>query len=161
MVFPPKEHVFSELHSQLFVTYQVFSEPLLKNLRKKAATDELYQSIIPSIKEGKLPWETPMGDPSRPFREVWDRLSIENGKIVLDGSKLVIPLNFRRKILEYIHTPHAGIVKSLALCKSFYYWPNMKKELSDMIGYCEICNKLKASLPPEPYKQTRLKGFSP
>ena len=114
-------------------------DPLIEDLRIAAKSDLAYQEVIEALVSGKSPLQTNRENASRQFKEVWDRLSIFDGLLVVDNSRLVIPYTRRAKILQLLHRGHLGIVKSKMLAKQLYYWPNINKQVNDYVTNCNEC----------------------
>ena len=126
---------------------QTFSERLLETLLSKSCMDDAYQTLLAALWDNTQPSKLPLGHSNHPFRDVWDRLSIDNELIVLDGYRFIIPASCCKQLLSHLHLTHASITKTLLLCKSRYYWPNLKKEVMDLIANFEKCIKFKDSQP--------------
>jgi hypothetical protein len=79
-----------------------------------------------------------------------------NDMIYTQDGKLYVPNNaaIRTRILTEAHdipvSGHMGEWKTIARISPHFYWPNMRKTVSDYIKTCEICQRDKAStqLPP-------------
>ena len=51
-------------------------------------------------------------------------------------NKVVIPFQFKEKILSELHENHPGIVKMKALARSYVWWPNIKSEIQMTVKSC-------------------------
>lgn len=55
--------------------------------------------------------------------------------------------SLRSEILSEIHDisfgGHSGIMGTYSRLKAFFYWPNMKKEVEEMVKGCDICQRNK------------------
>ncbi|KAK9703368.1 Integrase zinc binding domain [Popillia japonica] len=49
-----------------------------------------------------------------------------------------------------LHYAHLGINKTIEKAKELIFWPNMIKEIKDIIQNCKICLKYQNSTPHEP-----------
>ena len=54
------------------------------------------------------------------------------------NDKIIIPTEFRKKLLETLHFGHAGTTKVTAEAKIFW-WPNINKDIEDKVKNCEAC----------------------
>jgi hypothetical protein len=65
------------------------------------------------------------------------------GRIYVSNSQ-----ELKNMILREMHNVpyvrHPGYQKTIAVVKSQYYWPGMKKEVVDFIDKCLECQKVKA-----------------
>ncbi|XP_011861041.1 PREDICTED: uncharacterized protein K02A2.6-like [Vollenhovia emeryi] len=69
------------------------------------------------------------------------------------GDRIVIPAQFRSKILEELHRGHPGIVRMKLLARSKVFWPLIDKDIERTVKSCEDCAKagktpIKCSLQP-------------
>ncbi len=80
----------------------------------------------------------PPDHPAHCYKGVWDQLSTRkdpDGRLLLimDGARIVVPRLARKRILELLHRPHAGIVKTQQAARQLYYWPGMSAAVSDAV----------------------------
>ena len=59
----------------------------------------------------------------------------------------------RVEILHLLHKAHQGIRKTLQYARTFYFWPNMHKDIVKYIRECNECQKYQASERKEPLQQ--------
>uniref|UniRef100_A0A0E9TTT6 Gypsy retrotransposon integrase-like protein 1 n=1 Tax=Anguilla anguilla TaxID=7936 RepID=A0A0E9TTT6_ANGAN len=45
------------------------------------------------------------------------------------GLRVIIPTALRPKLLKDLHEEHLGIVKTKAVSRSHFWWPNLDKEI--------------------------------
>jgi len=70
--------------------------------------------------------------------------SSQNG-CIFRGSRIVIPSNLRKPILNELHAGHLGMTKMKLLARSYCYWRNLDKDIENMVKNCTQCQqKLKA-----------------
>jgi hypothetical protein len=76
--------------------------------------------------------------------------NLDNDEILTYRRRIYLPnsLELKNLILREIHNVpyagHPGYQKTIAVVKSQYYWPGMKKEVVDFISRCLECQKVKA-----------------
>lgn len=70
----------------------------------------------------------------RPFVLLWRSLSVEGGLVTYNG-RVVVPASLRERVLELLHQPHLGIVRTKALARQYVFWIGLNREL-------EVCEKL-------------------
>ncbi len=118
----------------------------------EAQEDDDYQKLLGAHLGGTSVRNLPPDHPAHCYKGVWDQLSTTEGPagrllLVLDGARIVVPRRARRKILELLHRPHAGVVKTQQAARQLYYWPGMSAAVSDAVEKCELCA---AALPSKP-----------
>ena len=79
----------------------------------------------------------PMLHPYWTFRE---ELTIEDG-VILKGTRIIIPNNPCKTILELIHEGHLGLNNCKLRAKETVYWLGLNKQLEDLVLNCELCLK--------------------
>lgn len=70
----------------------------------------------------------------------------------------------RHIILNTVHTRtlrHAGIQRTYQFVRKYYYWPNMKADIRQMIQTCIPCQYDKACSGDEPTYDPIYKGTAP
>ena len=95
-------------------------------------------------------------------RKLWSQRSqieLRDGLLVkqsgsTQGLQLVIPQVVRRKLFDNIHAgplaAHLGSEKIVSQMNQTYYWPSMRKDISQWYQQCEECAKSKS--PPSRHK---------
>lgn len=66
------------------------------------------------------------------------------------GDRIVIPAQYRKQVLQELHTGHPGLVRSKMLARSKVYWPNIDEDIERTVKCCETC----ATVPKSPIKCT-------
>ena len=73
-------------------------------------------------------------------------LSIIDG-VVMNGTHTVIPKSLQDKYLRCLHTGHLRISKCWARAKSTVYWPDIDKDITNLIGHCDTCRQVQHASP--------------
>jgi hypothetical protein len=55
------------------------------------------------------------------------------------GSRVVVPVKFRQRVLKQLHKAHPGMENTKALATSYVYWPNIDSDIESMIKKCHEC----------------------
>ena len=76
------------------------------------------------------------------------------GKLVLRGTRLVIPTKLRSRATKLAHEGHQGVVKTKQRLRTKLWWPGMDKEVEDKCKVCHGCQLVAQPTPPEPLKST-------
>lgn len=86
-------------------------------------------------------------DSLKPYWNRKDELYIEQG-VIMWGYRVVIPIKLRSKLLLELHATHEGIIKMKNNARSYFWWPNLDKNIESYVKNCDIC----MSARPEPNK---------
>ncbi len=129
------------------------TDPLMQDIFDAAEKDTDYQAVISAIKQGKHVSLLSSCHPAKKYSSVWNDLSIYNDKVImLNEVRIVVPSACQRTILDKLHLSHAGITKTRANARLLYYWPNMSRQIAEMIANCEECQQVRSSLPQEDFQ---------
>lgn len=58
---------------------------------------------------------------------------------VMWGHRVVIPANCRARVLQELHEPHMGIVKTKASARSYVWWPGIDEAIEATCRECAVC----------------------
>ncbi|XP_063914802.1 uncharacterized protein K02A2.6-like [Zophobas morio] len=61
------------------------------------------------------------------------------GGCLLWGDRIIIPEVLRKRLLEELHALHLGIVKMKSIARSYFWWPNMDKQIELITKACKAC----------------------
>lgn len=78
------------------------------------------------------------------------------GKLVLRGTRIVIPIDLREHVLELAHEGHPGIVAMKTRLRSKIWWPGIDKSIQKFCQSCYGCQLVSMPSKPEPLKRTEL-----
>jgi len=78
------------------------------------------------------------------------------GRIVLRGTKIIIPKALQQKTILSAHEGHQGIVKTKARLGTKVWFPHMDKMSKQLCRSCHECQLVSATPNPEPVKRTVL-----
>ena len=78
------------------------------------------------------------------------------GKLVLRGTRLLIPAKLRERVLNLAHEGHQGLVKTKQSLRTKVWWAGVDKQVEDRCKTCHGCQLVGLPTPPEPLKQTEL-----
>ena len=128
----------------------------LLDLIDKAKSDKDYQQIVTAFKKGDLPEKLPQSHPARQYASVWEDISLfdEYPLLVYQGHRIIVPQSCRKGILEILHRPHTGQVKTKRNAKALYYWPGMNNDIKRITEQCDQCRLHLRSQSNEPLQQT-------
>ena len=75
------------------------------------------------------------------------------GKLVLRGTRIVIPQNLRKQVLHLAHEGHQGIVKMKGRLRTKVWWPKMDTDTERICKSCHGCQVVTGFCPPEPMQR--------
>ena len=78
------------------------------------------------------------------------------GKLVLRGTRIVIPKKLRPRVLSIAHEGHLGIVGTKQKLRSKVWWPGMERDAEKHCKTCYGCQLVSRPAPPEPIRATPL-----
>ena len=73
--------------------------------------------------------------PYWPYR---DALISSNG-LIYKGLSALVPSRAIPKIMSKLHIAHTGVEKMMLLAKDAVYWPTMRKDLTNYVDLCTVC----------------------
>ena len=87
-----------------------------------------------------------LGDDLSSYQQRKNELSVLDG-CLLWGARVIIPPQGRQQVLAELHESHPGINKMKGLARGYVWWPNMDKEIEDVVKQCDTCQSSRF-LPP-------------
>ena len=82
-----------------------------------------------------------------PFKHRKDSLTVDQG-CILWGTRAVIPHKLRTNVLRQLHETHQGITRTKQLARSYVWWPDLDKDIENVVQRCEVC-QMKRNEPPK------------
>ena len=74
----------------------------------------------------------------RPYFNKQTELSIEGG-CVLRGTRVVVPPQGRKQVIELLHDTHPGMERMKRLARSYVWWPALDTEIEEKVKSCLAC----------------------
>jgi len=78
------------------------------------------------------------------------------GKLVLRGTRIIVPASLQQELMHAAHEGHQGIVKTKARLRSKLWWPEMDKMTETVCRSCFECQLVSQPSQPEPMCRTPL-----
>ena len=91
-----------------------------------------------------------MGPQVLDFWCVQNRLSQTNSGIILLDTHVVIPVGYRRQVLQILHSAHQGICAMKRRANESVYWPYLNRDLKNTRLNCKYCNEIAPQQSKEP-----------
>ena len=99
------------------------------------AVDPEMQTAIASIQSGH--WEK-----RQPYYSVREELTVTPNRLLLRGTKLIIPTKLRNETITHAHKGHQGIVKTKQALRTKVWWLRIDKDAEQFIKHCHACQSL-------------------
>lgn len=78
------------------------------------------------------------------------------GKLVLRGTRIVIPKGLRKRCIELAHEGHLGIVGTKQRLRAKVWWPAIDRDVEKYVRSCYGCQLVSRQSRPEPLKPSDL-----
>jgi hypothetical protein len=100
----------------------------------------------------RVGWPQSKKDLPDHLKEYWNhKLELsETQGISLKDQRILIPLVLRRKILDKLHQGHQGIEKTKQRVRQSVFWPQVNKDIEELVSKCSHCQELRNANPKEP-----------
>ena len=132
---------------------QSLIDPIIEEIKDSTRVDEESQALIAAIQND---FSSNNLRPSvKPFKKLAHHLAVEDGLIILDGHRIVVPKKERRTILAKLHASHQGTERTKRRARQIFYWPGINSDLQNTIESCSLCQENRPSLQKEPRCTTR------
>jgi hypothetical protein len=122
-----------ELHA---TTISMYQSDLKNGIMEASKSDLQYKELVSKLQQGIL-------------QQKIEEYKLDNDEILMYRGRIYVPnyQELKNLILTEIHSVpyagHLGYQKTIAVGKSQYYSPGMKKEVADFIVRCLECQKVK------------------
>ena len=121
-----------------------------REIEEASSKDREFVELRQHIKDGN--WK---GDQRKQHIPVCGELCVI-GKLILRGTRIVIPSKLRPRVLSLAHEGHPGIVSMKQRLRSKVWWPGIDKEAEKFCRTCHGCQLVSSPANPEPIKSTPL-----
>ncbi len=141
--------------SSTICTIQMISPADPEALVKESKDDPVLSTLMTYIQHGwpkeasgsksmkREPWST------QSFRNIKDNLTVSHD-CVFYGSRVVIPKNLQRSILNILHLGHFGIQRMKQLARTAVYWPSIDTDIMHATRGCVSCAENQNMPPKQP-----------
>ena len=122
----------------------------LQQIRQATQDDDTMALLKYTITHG---WPKTVQELPKELQAYWtfrEEMTVEDG-LILKATRIVIPPGMRESILQQLHDGHLSFTKCYNRAKQTVYWPNLRKELEDLVLNCQLCLKhSQAKRKPKP-----------
>ena len=121
----------------------------IEQLMDATSQDMTLQAVIQAIKKNDFSNNQNL----KYYKRFKDELSIYQDKLVLRGSRIVVPEKYWSQMVKIAHEGHLGIVKTKQLIRDRIWFPHIDKMVENEIQQCKACQLVGSSgYRPEPLK---------
>jgi hypothetical protein len=121
----------------------------IQAIREATEVDPVLQKVQQYTSNG---WPSHKGTSPPDIQPYWAvRFEIhEDDGMMFVGEKLIIPASLKNDILGKLHESHLGMDKCKARARESMYWPNMNRDIEEVVGNCATCANFKRQNSKEP-----------
>nr|XP_054771602.1 uncharacterized protein K02A2.6-like [Lytechinus pictus] len=141
------ESICSEAEDSHQIELIFFGQHKRTELQRETANDPVLISLWQIVTQG---WPETIQELPTSLRQFWsyrDEIGVSHG-VLFKGSQVIIPKTLRNDILR--HLGHMGIESTRRLALETVFWPNINKDIDQLIKQCETCQKHQARQQKEP-----------
>ena len=117
-------------------------------VEQESAIDDELEQVRSALKTGCF-------DDCKAYAPIAGELCVI-GKLVLRGTRILLPTKLRAQALGLAHEGHLGIVGTKQKLRTKVWWPGMDKAAERYCRTCHGCQLVARPDPPEPLKPTPL-----
>ena len=117
-------------------------------LKKHTFKDLVLQQLVEYVVKGWPKMQKDCLEQLRPYHTFKEEISTIDG-LLFKGQRLIIPSALRSKVLQVLHRPHMGVTKTLDRARSTFFWVGISKDIENVTGNCEVCQKYAKRQPEE------------
>ena len=124
----------------------MFQEGKINQIKCETSKDLTLVKLAKVVQTG---WPDQQAEIDPDLHAFWihhSNLSIVDG-VIMNGTRIVIPWSLRDEYLNCLHTGHFGVSKCRARAKSTVYWPGIDKDITSLVGHCDICRQVQHAPP--------------
>ena len=91
------------------------------------------------------------------FKNIRDEISVDHRhKILLRGTRIILPSSLQRRAIKIAHEGHQGIAKTKAFLREYVWFPNLEKMVKEEIDSCIPCQAAGNPEPPAPLQTSQM-----
>ena len=108
--------------------------------------DPVLSAVLQAVKQG---WPVQCQPMLASYAKHKLELSVHGG-CVLWGSRVVVPPQGRKAILQQLHEGHPGMSRMKSLARMYVWWPGLDKDIEELVKACHECQACQPAPPAAP-----------
>ncbi len=133
----------------------------LSMVAETTGRDPTLRAVMDAVRSGR--WynvaKHPTVDPDtfRTYERLKDELTVgTTTQVIIRGTKLVIPKELQRRVVDLAHEGHQGITKTKALLREKVWFPGINKMVEERVKSCLACQVATPEAAREPLQMSPL-----
>jgi transposase InsO family protein len=143
-VLPPPEE--TPIPSELVQVLEVVDRTPVtaRDIKRWTSRDPVLAQVMHYVNHG---WPNKVVDGNlAPYSNRRLELSSVEGCLTW-GSRIIIPSRGRQLLLKDLHSSHPGASRMKSLARQYVWWPNMDKQIENLVQMCNQCQAHRATAP--------------
>lgn len=150
-----EEYVISSIRieSEVLQVLNIAIEPLPithRMIQQATSKCRTLQKIIEYVQNDTWPRNVKMNKELKSFYDRRENLSVVD-ECLMFAERVVVPENFKHRILHQLHKGHPGQERMKSLARSYVYWKNIDADIQDFVRKCSSCAEAAKSPPKIPF----------
>lgn len=106
-----------------------------EEIKKATQNDKSLKLVFDYVKYG---WPEEVNKEINHYYLKRNSLACENDCLFY-GERIVVPMEFRKKLLDLLHEAHIGTVKMKSLARTYVWWPGIDMDIENWCKCCKVC----------------------
>ena len=138
-----------------------------KTVKEETAKDTILSKVLKFTKDG---WSTQPDESMIPYFRKRLEITVEDDILMWD-SRVIIPKSLQELLFKDLHAEYQGMVKMKQLARRYMWWPNIDRDIEQIVRACEMCQEnaksptsattASSSWPMGPWKRLHLDFAGP
>lgn len=139
---PQKVNVPEPPRSEDVLMFENIPEKLFcaKDVAEETKKDPVLSKVLQWTWRGWPDNKTKFSDELSPYLQRKNEISCYQD-CLLWGTRVIVPPGGRKTVLNLLHSAHPGIVKMKSLARSYVWWPNIDKQIENLVNTCSDCQE--------------------
>lgn len=108
-----------------------------KTIQNETKNDKILCDVLRYCRDG-WPEKNDLGDEYESYFRKKNEISLEK-ECLLWGYRVIIPKNVRANVMQELHASHLGINRMKEISRSYFWWPEIDKDIEDITSNCINC----------------------